>query len=81
MDNIGPFVKLPEFPFVICKVCRYAYTGKKVGQHLRRHHKSIPAEKGSKIIATIQYDPDIIQDQSDLATWPLPPPTIDTIIY
>jgi hypothetical protein len=76
---MDPFVKLPEFPFVICKVCRYAYTGKEIQQHLREHHKSIQATERSKIIATIQCITGTIQEQSDLVTWQKPPPTIDSI--
>jgi hypothetical protein len=30
IDNIGLFIKLPEFPFIICKVYRYAYTREQV---------------------------------------------------
>jgi hypothetical protein len=81
MDNIGPFVKLPQLPFVICKVCRYAYTGGQVQQHLRRHHKSVQAAERSKMIVIIQRNPDIITKQNDLVAWPLPSPTIDPIPF
>jgi hypothetical protein len=36
-----PFIKLAEFLFVICSVCRYEYVTKEVEPHLKKHYKGI----------------------------------------
>jgi ABC-type Fe3+ transport system permease subunit len=55
-----PFIKLTEYPFVICTVCRYAYVTKEVESHLKKHHKSIKAAARREIAQQVRDLPYII---------------------
>jgi hypothetical protein len=76
-----PFIKLTEFPFVICSVCRYAYVTKEVEPHLKKHHKSINTAARREIVQQVKDLPGMIEDRRGLLTWPKPPPTTDPIPY
>ncbi|KAI8648166.1 hypothetical protein NCS57_01484400 [Fusarium keratoplasticum] len=76
-----PFIKLPEFPLIICKTCHYAYIGKHIEQHMKQYHRSIRVAERNEITKAIQSDPDVIQTPAELATWPTPPPTTDPIPF
>ncbi|KAG8670796.1 hypothetical protein FPOAC1_004030 [Fusarium poae] len=76
-----PFIKLTEYPFVICTVCRYAYVTKEVESHLKKHHKSIKAAVRREITQQVRDLPGMIDDRRGLLTWPTPPPTTDPIPY
>ncbi|KAH7254388.1 hypothetical protein B0J15DRAFT_466063, partial [Fusarium solani] len=79
--EMEPFIKLPEFPFIICKTCHYAYIGKHIEQHMKQYHRSIRVAERNEITKAIQSDPDVIQTPAELATWPTPPPTTDPIPF
>jgi hypothetical protein len=74
-----PFIKLTEFPFVICTVCRYAYVTKEVEPHLKKHHKGIKAAARREIAQQVEDLPGMIEDRRGLLTWQKPPPTTDPI--
>jgi hypothetical protein len=76
-----PFIKLTDFPFVICLVCRYAYVTKEVEPHLKKHHKGISIAARRGIIQQVKDLPGMIEDRRGLLTWPKPPPTTDPIPY
>lgn len=78
---MDPFVKLPEFPFVICRICRFAYVANEIEPHLKKHHKGIEAAARREIANQVQNIAGIIENQRGLSTWPKPPPTIDPTIY
>jgi superfamily II DNA helicase RecQ len=78
---MDPFVKLPEFPFVICRICRFAYVANEIEPHLKKHHKGIEAAARREIANQVQNIAGIIENQRGLSTWPKPPPTIDPIPF
>ncbi|KAG6055967.1 hypothetical protein E4U32_005979 [Claviceps aff. humidiphila group G2b] len=72
MDPLYPFVKLSEYPFVICTLCRFTCVANEVETHLRRHHRDM--EKGARRIASLEVQeiPDIIRSQEELRHFQLP---------
>jgi hypothetical protein len=76
-----PFIKLPEYPFVICTICHYAYVTKEVEPHLKKHHKGIKAATRRDIAQQVRDMPGMIEDRRGLLTWQKPPPTTDPIPY
>jgi hypothetical protein len=54
MESIGPFTKLPEYPFVFCNACEYACIADEVQTHLWKHHKDIDKKERGKIIAVVK---------------------------
>ena len=72
MDALHPFVKLPEYPFVICKICQYAYIANEAETHLRRHHRGMGKGARSKVIYEVKAIPGIIRSQERLRHFALP---------
>ncbi|KAG5912748.1 hypothetical protein E4U61_007988, partial [Claviceps capensis] len=72
MDPLYPFVKLSEYPFVICKLCRFACVANDVETHLRRHHRDMG--KGARRIAILEVKgiSGIIRSQEELRHFQLP---------
>lgn len=72
MDILSPFVKLPEYPFVICKICQYACVANEVETHLRRHHHNMGKNARSRVIYEAKAIPGIIRTQNKLQHFQLP---------
>ena len=72
MDALYPFVKLPEYPFVICKICQYAYIANEVETHLRRHHRGMGKGARSRVVYEVKAIPGIIRSQERLIHFALP---------
>jgi len=69
-----PFVHLPEYPFVICKVCQIGCVTKEIISHLRQQHAlSIPQAK--EIYEVVHSIPGMIADREGLRHWSFPRPT------
>ncbi|KAG6195332.1 hypothetical protein E4U50_000308, partial [Claviceps purpurea] len=72
MDPLHPFVKLPEYPFLICKICQYACVSKEVETHLRRHHHDMEKKARKQLIDLTATTPDIIRTLDQLRSFQLP---------
>ena len=72
MDPLHPFVKLPEYPFVICKECHYACIANEVQTHLRKHHCEMEKKTRSRIIYEVKSIPGIIRSQDKLRQYSVP---------
>ncbi|KAK4232748.1 hypothetical protein C8A03DRAFT_48457 [Achaetomium macrosporum] len=75
--EIPPFVHLPEYPFVICKECRFACVANEVPSHLRNHHDSVKAQERAQIARTVTDIPGIIHSQAQLRGFADPPATTE----
>ena len=76
-----PFVHIPEYPFVVCKTCKFACVAKEVLTHLKDWHASIKPKERRQIAGKVSTIPDIIQDQAGLSKFEFPPPTTDPIPF
>lgn len=82
MDDIGPFRYDPQYPFVFCTVCRWAYIGDEVYSHMKTHHKErIKTSERKRIAERIRAIPRIICSQAELCHFPLPERTTKAIPY
>jgi hypothetical protein len=79
MEYIGPFTKLPEYPFVFCNPCEHACIADEVQTHLRRHHRDIDKKERAKIIQAVKSIPGIIHNQTQLRQYPLPVEPTDPV--
>ncbi|KAK4118462.1 hypothetical protein N657DRAFT_583588, partial [Parathielavia appendiculata] len=79
--DISPFVRLPEYPFVICKECRFACIADEVASHLNRHHRPIGSKERTEIGRAVREIPGIIHNQAQLRRFVYPPPTTEAIPF
>ncbi|KAI8682258.1 hypothetical protein NCS56_00348100 [Fusarium sp. Ph1] len=79
-EAIEPFVYLPEYPFPICRVCKYACVAEEVLSHLTNQHGAIVSKKRAKRISrAIGAKPGVIRNQKELREWTPPPPMISRV--
>ncbi|KAM7213331.1 Protein of unknown function (DUF3505) domain containing protein, partial [Rhypophila decipiens] len=76
-----PFVKLPEYPFVICKTCRYGCVANEVAMHLRKQHHEIKPSERSRIVKLVEEIPGIIPNKAGLSRFQFPPATTEPIPF
>ncbi|KAH7129647.1 hypothetical protein B0J13DRAFT_645690 [Dactylonectria estremocensis] len=67
---MDPFVYIPEFPIIICKIYKFGCVANEVRSYIQRKHIAIPEEKANTIIKT-----------AGLSDFPFPLPTINPIPY
>ncbi|KAK3896525.1 hypothetical protein C8A05DRAFT_20509, partial [Staphylotrichum tortipilum] len=70
-----PFIHMPEYPFVVCKECQFAYIAGEVPSHLRTKHRYIQASERSRIVKIVDNIPGIMQRQDQLRSFRFPVPT------
>jgi len=75
------FVKIPDYPFVICKSCQYSCVADEVKSHLKRQHGMKSPSERARISEAVRLIPNIIRDQAGLREFQLPPPTVDPIPF
>lgn len=75
------FIYIPEFPIVICKICKFGHIANEVRSYLQRKHTTIPEDKVNIIIEAVDVIPGIIRSQAGLYDFLFSPPTIDPIQY
>lgn len=78
---MDPFIQLPEYPFVICKVCRVACVADEAKAHLHNQHSTISTSERARIFRLIADIPGIIKDQRGLYGFQFPQPTIKPIPF
>jgi len=77
-----PFIRIKEYPFVVCKQCRFACIPRGIQSHLQQHHSQTTSPSSRKAIQTIIEDiPGLIQTQEELRRWKPPPPITEPIPY
>ncbi|PON20110.1 hypothetical protein TGAM01_v211033 [Trichoderma gamsii] len=76
---MDPFVYLPEYPFVICSVCKFACVANEVAAHLQQQHIPATAAEVRRISDVVKAIPGIIKTQEELRQWSVPPPTTPPI--
>lgn len=78
---MDPFVRLPEYPFVICRVCTFACVVDEVPAHLKKHHITINASERQRIHTVVSTIPGLIRNQAELRTFEPPEPTTEPIPF
>ncbi len=79
--DVVPFIRLPEYLFVICKECWFAYIAGEVVSHLNRHHRSVGCKEQAEISRAVREMPGIIYSQAQLRRLVYPPPTTQAIPF
>lgn len=79
-EIIKPFVYLYDYPFPVCRVCKYICVAEESLSHLLGQHGAIVSKKSAKRISrAIRAIPEVIQNQKELRIWTPPPPTTSCI--
>lgn len=76
-----PFIKLPQYPFPICKECGFACIANEVFAHLKRHHGTMKASTRKQIDQVIRDIHGIIKTQEQLRQYPLPVAAVDPVPF
>ena len=75
------FIYLAEFPFVICKECRFGCVADEIATHLQVQHSYIKSEVRKTISTAVQSTPGIVHKRAELAGFVFPEPTTAAIPY
>ncbi|KAH6982532.1 hypothetical protein EDB80DRAFT_592766 [Ilyonectria destructans] len=78
---MDPFIYIPEYPIIICKVCKYRYIANAVRRHLEYIYTTISAEEVNTIVRKVDAIPELIYIWNGLDKFPFPLPTIEPILY
>lgn len=65
MNIIEPFVHLPEYVVVVCKLCKFAFIANEAETYMRNEHIISLAER-RRIKQAVQAIPSIIRNQDEL---------------
>jgi hypothetical protein len=65
-NPIYPFVIIPEYQLLVCKLCGFATLPNEVNAHLRTKHKNIALECRRRLVEQVKAIPNLLQDQAKL---------------
>ncbi|KAI8415992.1 hypothetical protein FOFC_02300 [Fusarium oxysporum] len=65
-NPIYPFVILPEYQLLVCKLCGFATLPNEVNAHLRTKHNNIALECRRRLVEQVKAIPNLLQDQAKL---------------
>jgi hypothetical protein len=57
---------LPEYPFIICTKCHYAYIANKVKTYLQKHHYELGKKIRGRIVFEVKLILGVIRSQEKL---------------
>lgn len=76
---MDPFVLLPAYRIVVCRICGFACVANEARAHLTGQHQDIQPNDRRSILEVIQNTRNILRNQSDINELIYPNPTDDPI--
>ncbi|KAH7111676.1 hypothetical protein B0J13DRAFT_659876, partial [Dactylonectria estremocensis] len=83
-DELGPFVHLPQYNVVVCRLCRYAVVAKEIPSHLLHqivHQRQFTSQERQDIKGRIEAIPGILKTQEALQDFQYPPTNTPVIPF